>query len=507
MMKSWRETKRGPASRLVAYVDEANPMIAQYKAIIPPKGASIEFGPYKTMVQVVNYFSCEKYRDFEYYHEINDDHVCRTEGWDIKMMEAIDRKNMGVAVCYGNTQNMPTSTMHGAILVHALGYFFPPDYKHSWVDCWLTSIGFKTNIMTHLPEVNIEHMHPAFGKAVKDDTYRAVEEDYKKGELIFTKWYNSQCAADVKMIGDLIDRMRVVAAKKVPNIYNEELSVMMTTYNRYDLLERTVRSYLKTEPRPRRLYVFDDCSNDLPKIKALTLRIPEVVLVQSEARLGCVRKNLASIKAMFEAGADNLLVLDSDCVFSMDWYKMALEIIRARPREGALHCLFNAKIHAPLAASEGGLVEKVDIGGLGLIITRPIFEKYLAEMTIAEDERTNWDGALCALVRKDGGRVYACSPSMLEHTGACEGEHPNPAIVAADFQGEVSFTAFELSHPFKLRYIGEKVYRGFDDNGSYEFEANFMDTVQVTREKARQLLQDGPARWMLLGCLTEDSLY
>jgi glycosyltransferase involved in cell wall biosynthesis len=309
------------------------------------------------------------------------------------------------------------------------------------------------------------------------------------------------------MIGDLIDRMRVVAAKKVPNIYNEELSVMMTTYNRYDLLERTARSYLKTEPRPRRLYVFDDFSDDLPKIKALTLRIPEVVLVQSEARLGCPRKNLASIKGMFEAGADNVLVLDSDCVFSMDWYAKALEIIRARPREGALHCLFNAKIHPAQAAPEGGLVEKTDIGGLGLIITKPIYEKYLAEMTIAEDERTNWDGALCALVRKDGGRVYACSPSMLEHTGALEGEHPNPDIVAADFQGEVSFTAFELSHPFKLRYIGEKIYRGFDDNGSYEFEANFMSVVNVTREKARQLLQDGPARWMLLGCLTEDGLY
>lgn len=503
MIKSWKETVHGEQSVLVIYVDEKNPHIDKYKKLALPRKVSIEYGPYKSMVRVLNYFSCEQHRDFDYYSEVNDDHVFVTEGWDIKMMEAIDRKNAGVAIAYGQSQNLPTATMHGALLVRELGYFFPPEYKHSWVDIWLNTIGRKTNILTHVSDVLIEHRHPAFGKASKDETYQGVEDDYNNGRKIFETWMADGYEKDCLKLSGLINRMRIVNEVTVKNI-SEHLTVLMTTYNRYEVLEQTIKSYLKVQNRPARLYVFDDMSDDQYRLKALIMRVPEALLIQDSQHVGCYEKTVKSLRTLFEAGAENVLVLDSDCLFSGTWWERAQEIVRDRNKED-IYSLFNTKLHPVIEEMWGaGLVRKSLIGGLGMIISKQVWSKYLKDYHL---KNTNWDGWLCNILNGDGHFSYSCVPSELQHIGNRLGTHCDIDCVAEDFIGEVTPTDFEMAHPFKLRYIGEEEYLGFDDNGNKEIRCKTMDIVFMSRDKARQLLSDFPSAWVYVSSVTEESLW
>jgi glycosyltransferase involved in cell wall biosynthesis len=235
MVESWATTKRGEGSNLVVYVDEQNPYIDEYKRIIMPFGADMVFGPYRTMVQVLNYLSSEKYTNYDYYSECNDDHVFVTEGWDTKMMEAIDRKNNGVSIAYGQTQNMPTATMAGAKIIRKLGYFFPPEYNHSWVDNWLTTIGFKCNLLTYCPDVLIDHRHPAFGLANSDETYKGVESDYPHGKAVFDAWKAGQYEKDVEAITEYIKSVKPPAQKG-------KISLCMIVRNEEKFLSRCLDS-------------------------------------------------------------------------------------------------------------------------------------------------------------------------------------------------------------------------------------------------------------------------
>jgi len=150
------------------------------------------------MVQVLNYFSCEKYLDYTHYSEVNDDHIFVTEGWDNKMMAAVDSKNGGVSVAYGQTQNMPTATMHGVKFIRYFNYFFPPEYHHTWVDNWLSDIGFTANILTYVEDVLIDHVHWVFQKAHRDEVSVTVENDLDYGKKAYTTWKETNRKEDIR---------------------------------------------------------------------------------------------------------------------------------------------------------------------------------------------------------------------------------------------------------------------------------------------------------------------
>jgi len=205
MAKSFVETKEGANSFLVAYVYENDPMVESYKKINLSGMSCVDiiYGKDRCMVEVLNYISTELFPDADFYSEANDDHTFVTIGWDMKMIDAICNKNNGFSIAYGKTEYLPTATMCSGSVVRGLGYFFPPEYKHSWVDNWLVTIGFETNILTYLQDVIIEHTHPAFSLAKRDLTYKYAEQDSVHGKEVFEKWLIEQKDNDCKIIGSL----------------------------------------------------------------------------------------------------------------------------------------------------------------------------------------------------------------------------------------------------------------------------------------------------------------
>lgn len=107
---------------------------------------------------------------------MGDDHLPRTLGWDKALCDALEGKP--AALAYGNDllqgERIPTAVAMTASIPRTIGYMAPPQLAHLYVDNVWLDWGRALNAITHLPDIVIEHLHPAAGKADRDAGYDAV---------------------------------------------------------------------------------------------------------------------------------------------------------------------------------------------------------------------------------------------------------------------------------------------------------------------------------------------
>lgn len=126
-------------------------------------------------------WAARKYADlYDAIGFMGDDHLPRTEHWDLRILDALDVGTHGRTprVVYGNDllqgENLPTAVFLHSRIVTALGYMVPPGMVHLYLDNFWRELGQSLNGLVYLPDVVIEHMHPAAGKADWDDRYAEV---------------------------------------------------------------------------------------------------------------------------------------------------------------------------------------------------------------------------------------------------------------------------------------------------------------------------------------------
>lgn len=436
MIESYIKATESTAAHLIVYVGEKDPFIEEYKKISVPKGRAsyeIVYGPRLTMVQVLNKFSLDNIEKYDYFSEINDDHVVVTEGWETKQAEAIDRKNNGFSISYGQTLQFPTAVMYGKKLIEGLGFMFPPEYAHTYVDRWLMDLGFGANLTIYVPDVLVDHMHPTFNKGTWDNVYYDGGDEMHIAEKIYEKWCEKK-HEDINRIKALARSHRVITPDQIPDLSKDPLVCMMTTHDRIDLLDRTVRSISASTTKPQ-IYVFDDFGPNSEKIIDASLRLQDSVVISDKKHRGLEGSNFWAMESLFDKGARAILILDSDCLVAKKWWETAIELCRIMNLEDNILCLFNARVHSsePLR-SIGGILKKKYVGGLGLIVTKTIWDRYLTK--IQKDGWVGWDGNLCNQVQANGAHVLVCTPSMIQHTGWKKGSHADvddTACVADDF--------------------------------------------------------------------------
>lgn len=107
---------------------------------------------------------------------MGDDHIPRTIGWEDRILEAAD--TCCPRVVYGNDllqgENLATAAFMPSRMVRAMGWMSPPVLHHLYVDNFWMTLGRDLGGLRYLPDVVIEHLHPAAGKAPMDERYRAV---------------------------------------------------------------------------------------------------------------------------------------------------------------------------------------------------------------------------------------------------------------------------------------------------------------------------------------------
>lgn len=169
-------TTNATASLVVA-VDSDDPTLADYRIASEGYGFDLVVGTPSRIGPIMNDNAPALAEAFDVVGFMGDDHLPRTEGWDVTMEAATGR--WGVA--YGNDllqgANLATAVFIGSGIVSTLGYYVPPGLKHLYFESPWMAWGRALGSLTYLDDVVIEHLHYINGKAEQDDLYREVNAD------------------------------------------------------------------------------------------------------------------------------------------------------------------------------------------------------------------------------------------------------------------------------------------------------------------------------------------
>lgn len=138
---------------------------------------------------------------------LGDDHRPRTRGWDARYLEAL--RELGTGIVYGDdllqSERLPTQCAMTADIVRALGFMAPPSLGHLFVDNFWRDLGHAAGCLRYLPDVVVEHLHPAAGKATVDEGYARVNagEQYARDGEAYAKYRAGYLASDVAMVRQL----------------------------------------------------------------------------------------------------------------------------------------------------------------------------------------------------------------------------------------------------------------------------------------------------------------
>jgi hypothetical protein len=107
---------------------------------------------------------------------MGDDHLPRTPRWDAHVLGALNSSEPRIV--YGDDllqgEALPTAAFMPSRLVRVLGFMAPPTLRHLYADNFWLELGQSLGTLRYLPDVVIEHVHPAAGKTAMDERYAAV---------------------------------------------------------------------------------------------------------------------------------------------------------------------------------------------------------------------------------------------------------------------------------------------------------------------------------------------
>lgn len=151
-------------------------------------------GPRKPLGGWTNYLARIALEDgAEIVASFGDDHRPRTRGWDARTWEAFTRLGSGLVYTRDGLQDerLPTAPLWSADVIRELGWMFPPNQKHMYVDNFWLQFAQDLERCVYLPDVLIEHMHPSSGKATEDDVNRENDSHYEADRAAFAAFIGS----------------------------------------------------------------------------------------------------------------------------------------------------------------------------------------------------------------------------------------------------------------------------------------------------------------------------
>lgn len=173
ILDCWRAT--GATADLLFAVDDDDPALPGYRehmeAVNDPR-VHWRTGPRLRLCGTLNAAALEHAPHRRYLAFMGDDHRPRSAGWDARFRECLSG---GPGIAYGNDllmgERMPTAVAMTSDIVQALGYFAPDCLTHLCLDLVWLDWGRGMQRITYMPDLIIEHMHPANGKAQLDQGY------------------------------------------------------------------------------------------------------------------------------------------------------------------------------------------------------------------------------------------------------------------------------------------------------------------------------------------------
>jgi hypothetical protein len=133
---------------------------------------------------------------------IGDDNRFRTKGWDARVAQEL----YGGGIAYGNDlaqgPNLPAHVFISTPIIQALGYFGLPGSHHLYLDNAWKALGIGANCLHYMPDVIVEHLHPAFGKGIMDESYQITNSPatYGHDSDVFSAWLGNRAEQDIQIV-------------------------------------------------------------------------------------------------------------------------------------------------------------------------------------------------------------------------------------------------------------------------------------------------------------------
>lgn len=176
IVAAWDET--GATADVLFAIDTDDPELAAYKkhAATYKDDSRVRFtyGKRRRLVGTLNAQAVKAAKQYRYLGFLGDDHRPRPAdlAWDARIRECLSG---GPGIVYGNdllqSENMPTAVAMTSDIVTTLGWMAPDSLVHLCVDLVWLDWGRGMGRITYLPDMVIEHLHPANGKAELDQGY------------------------------------------------------------------------------------------------------------------------------------------------------------------------------------------------------------------------------------------------------------------------------------------------------------------------------------------------
>jgi hypothetical protein len=103
-----------------------------------------------------------------------DDIIFRTQNWDRLVEDSLTIPGKWLVHTNDLSRNTGRIATHGFVLreySENLGYLIPPYFEALFCDTYITWLARKSDGEIYLKDVQIEHMHPDWGKSAHDSTY------------------------------------------------------------------------------------------------------------------------------------------------------------------------------------------------------------------------------------------------------------------------------------------------------------------------------------------------
>ena len=199
LAQAWSETATGGAA-LLFLVDDDDPELPGYGAL-GALGPAVHVGPRLRLGPTLHKASAEFASRYPMVGFMGDDHRPRTPGWDAAYIEAL--AEMGTGIVYGDDllqgAALPTQVAMTSDIVEAMGGMAPGGLVHMYLDNLWKAVGERLGCLRYLPDVVVEHLHPAAGKAQWDARYAEVNapEVYAADKARFEAWLASGALDEV----------------------------------------------------------------------------------------------------------------------------------------------------------------------------------------------------------------------------------------------------------------------------------------------------------------------
>ena len=202
LREAMAQTCRGDTSLLIG-LDDDDPALPEYLALDATIRDQVTVEPdLHQVVAWMNRLAMPNTGGYKYIGHIGDDNVPSTIGWDVAIMEALEK----TPFAFGN--DLYPYRPAGALCCHvfmrskvikALGYFGPPSLKHSYVDNVWMQWGGAAGI-TFLDSVIIEHLHFTAGKSPMDQSYTASQAVMGADSVAYQEYCENQLDIDIEKI-------------------------------------------------------------------------------------------------------------------------------------------------------------------------------------------------------------------------------------------------------------------------------------------------------------------